>query len=73
MTDGDHLSAFMEPILDNGFDWLLDPAKRTHFVFLFSSLIIAAVWAGYRWTERRGYLLELGEKSYWFNASTYQD
>lgn len=73
MGGGDYLNALIEPILNNGFDWLLDPAKRTHFVFLFSSLIIAAVWAGYRWTERKRYLLELGQKSYWFNASTYQD
>jgi len=73
MASGGRLNSYLNPILDSAFDWLLDPAKRTHFVFLFSSLAIAVLWAAFRWAERKRYLLELGNKSYWFNASTLQD
>lgn len=59
--------------LSTYFEWLLDPSKRTHYWFWISSFGLALIWAAFAWKKRSHYLRELGSKSYWFNASTYQD
>ncbi len=55
------------------FEWLLDPAKRTHYGYWLSSLLVAVIWASWSWGKRKGYLQSLLTKKYWFNRSTGQD
>lgn len=55
------------------FDWLIDPAKRTHYVYWVSSLLLAGIWASFAWSQRSGYLRTLGSRHYWLNQSTFQD
>jgi len=60
-------------VIESLFEWLLDPAKRTHFGYWLSSLLVAFIWASLYWTNRKGYLQSLLSKDYWFNRSTWQD
>lgn len=60
-------------MIESLFEWLLDPAKRTHFGYWLSSLLVALAWASWSWSKRKGYLGTLFNKDYWFNQSTGQD
>jgi len=60
-------------VIESLFEWLLDPAKRTHFGYWLSSLLVAIVWAAWSWNKRKGYLQSLLSKNYWCNRSTAQD
>ena len=60
-------------MIESLFEWLLDPAKRTHFGYWLSSLLVAVVWAAWSWNTRKGYLQTLLNKQYWCNRSTGQD
>lgn len=55
------------------FNWLIDPAVRTHYMYWLPCLAIAMVWASRRWGQRKQTLQQLGSKNYWWNASTKQD
>lgn len=60
-------------MLETLFDWLLEPANRTHYVYWVTSLVVAAIWGGFSWQARAGHLKELLSRKYWFNRSTGQD
>jgi len=60
-------------VIESLFEWLLDPAKRTHYGYWLSSLLVATIWALWRWHDRKGHLQQLLKASYWFNPSTGQD
>jgi len=60
-------------VIESLFEWLLDPAKRTHYGYWLSSLLVAVIWALWRWQDRKGHLQQLLKASYWFNPSTRQD
>lgn len=55
------------------FEWLLDPAKRTHYGYWLSSLLMALAWAACSWHKRKGHLQSLMSRGYWCNRSTWQD
>jgi len=67
------LESLLGNILESGFDWLIDPAKRTYILYWLTSLFIVLGWASFRWSKRKQYLLQLSHSSYWLNPSTYQD
>lgn len=60
-------------MLETLFDWLFNPAKRTHYVYWLSSLVIICVWARFAWCQRHKHISNLAQTSYWFNRSTIQD
>jgi sterol desaturase/sphingolipid hydroxylase (fatty acid hydroxylase superfamily) len=55
------------------FDWLLEPSQRTHYIYWLSALSIALLWASLAWGKRKQHLVQLLNKAYWFNSSSYQD
>ena len=66
------LATFYEWLL-NLFNWLLDPAVRTHFIYWLPCLTIAIWWASRNWQVRKTDLQKLGSRTYWWNDSTRQD
>jgi sterol desaturase/sphingolipid hydroxylase (fatty acid hydroxylase superfamily) len=60
-------------VIESLFEWLLDPAKRTHYGYWLCSALVAGIWALWRWQARKGHLQHLTRASYWFNQSTGQD
>jgi len=60
-------------VIESLFEWLLDPAKRTHYGYWLSSLLVALIWAAWSWNKRKGYLQTLLSTNYWCNRSTAQD
>lgn len=60
-------------MLESLFDWLIDPAMRTHYVYWVSSLIIVLIWAVIHWSKRSTFIKQLFTKEYWVNTSTLQD
>ncbi len=60
-------------MIESLFEWLLDPAKRTHYGYWLSSLLVALIWAAWSWNKRKGYLQTLLSTNYWCNRSTAQD
>lgn len=60
-------------MIESLFEWLLDPAKRTHYGYWISSFLVALIWAGWSWNKRKGYLQSLLSTNYWCNKSTWQD
>ena len=63
----------MPELLNALFDWLLDPAKRTHYIYWLSSIVVACIWISFAWSKRVEYLRPLVRRQYWLNPSTYQD
>lgn len=53
--------------------WLYEPNNRTFIGFLFTSFIIALVWASLAPSRRFHYIQQLFRKSYWLNNSSFQD
>jgi sterol desaturase/sphingolipid hydroxylase (fatty acid hydroxylase superfamily) len=53
--------------------WLIDPQSRTFIAYWFSTLLLVLFWVGLSRQQRKPYLKQLTEKSYWWNQSTRQD
>ena len=60
-------------LLTTPIKWLLDPQSRTFLVYWLSSFLLVMIWASFSWQQRRSFLKQMVQKSYWWNASTRQD